>query len=496
MLSLLQKDLSELFGWTNTNYANITAVFQFGYAISLLLAGRIIDKLGTKKGYTLAIIIWSIGAMIHALAIPLGEALNTVLGLFGITALSVSVAGFMVSRAVLAFGEAGNFPAAIKATAEYFPKKERSFATGIFNSGANIGAVLAPLSVPWIGKHWGWEIAFVLVGGVGLIWLFFWLVFYEKPTEQKKLSAAELEYINSDKEEPEVTARTKEKVSWIKLLGYKQTWAFTVGKFLTDGVWWFFLFWLPGYLTSQYGMSSTEVAIPLAVLYTMTMIGSVGGGWFPMYYFKKGYSPYDGRMKAMLMIAIIPLVVLLAQPLGGYSYWIPVLLIGIGTSAHQAWSANIFTTVSDMFPKKAIGSVVGIGGMAGGIGGVIVSKVGGWLFDSYKAAGIAESWVVAKANGLGDYVSRIHALDLKTKFGDVVSLDTIDLKGLSKEVADQLKNIDAASFDKLLELQKPLVHSQMTTSYTIMFAFCAVAYLIAWIIMKALVPKYKVITDL
>ena len=198
----------------------------------------------------------------------------------------------------------------------------------------------------------------------------------------------------------------------------------------------------------------------------------------------------------MLMIAIIPLVVLLAQPFGSYSYWVPVLLIGIGTSAHQAWSANIFTTVSDMFPKKAIGSVVGIGGMAGGIGGVIVSKVGGWLFDSYKAAGIAESWVAAKASGLGDYVSRIQSMKLTTKFGDVVSLDKIDLKGLSREVADQLKNIDAASFDKLLEIQKPLVHAQMTTSYTIMFTFCAVAYLIAWAIMKTLVPKYKVITDL
>jgi ACS family hexuronate transporter-like MFS transporter len=201
-------------------------------------------------------------------------------------------------------------------------------------------------------------------------------------------------------------------------------------------------------------------------------------------------------MKAMLMIAIIPLVVLLAQPLGNYSYWIPVLLIGIGTSAHQAWSANIFTTVSDMFPKKAIGSVVGIGGMAGGIGGVIVSKVGGWLFDTYKATGIADSWAAARVNGLGDYVERIRSLNLTTKFGDVVSLDKIDLKGLSKEVADQLKNIDATAFDKLLEIQKPLVHDQMTISYTIMFAFCAVAYLIAWGIMKSLVPKYKVITDL
>jgi MFS transporter, ACS family, hexuronate transporter len=495
VLSLLQTDLAERFGWTNTNYANITAVFQFGYAISMLFAGRLIDKLGTKKGYAWAIIIWSIGAIIHALAIPIGEAFSVVFGLFGVTALSVSVIGFMVSRAVLAFGEAGNFPAAIKATAEYFPKKERSFATGIFNSGANVGAILAPLTVPWIGKNWGWEWAFILVGATGFIWLFFWLVFYEKPTEQKRLSPAELEYINSDKDEPAST-EVKQKVSWVKLLKYKQTWAFAFGKFMTDGIWWFFLFWLPAYLKAQYGMSSTDVAIPLTVLYSMTMFGSIGGGWFPVYYFKKGYSPYDGRMKAMLLIALIPLVVLLAQPLGGYSYWIPVILIGIGASAHQAWSANIFTTVSDMFPKKAIGSVVGIGGMAGGLGGVIVSKLGGWLFDSYKAAGIAESWVAAKAQGLGDYLSRIQGMKLVTKYGDTVDLNKIDLAGLSKEVVAQLKTADAASFDALLALQKPLVHSQMASSYTIMFAICAVAYLIAWMVMKALVPKYKPITDL
>ena len=495
VLSLLQTDLAERFGWTNSNYANITAIFQFGYAISMLFAGRIIDRLGTKKGYAWAIVIWSIGAIIHALAIPIGEAFTALLGLFGITSLGVSVAGFMVCRAVLAFGESGNFPAAIKATAEYFPKKERSFATGIFNSGANIGAVLAPLTVPWIGKHWGWETAFILIGAIGLLWLFFWLIYYDKPSEQRRLSPAEFEYIHSDKEEP-APVSTKEKVSWVKLLGYNQTWSFAFGKFMTDGVWWFFLFWLPAYLKAQYGMSSTEVAFPLAVLYSMTMIGSVGGGWFPIYYFKKGYSPYDGRMKAMLMIALIPLVVLLAQPLGGYSYWVPVLLIGIGTSAHQAWSANIFTTVSDMFPKKAIGSVVGIGGMAGGMGGVIMSKLGGWLFDTYKATGISESWVAAKADGLGDYLSRIQAMTLTTKYGDIVNLNKIDLAGLSKEVTEQLKNIDVAAFDKLIQIQKPLVHSQMTTSYTIMFAICALAYLVAWFVMKMLVPKYKVIRDL
>jgi len=426
VLSLLQPMLSEKFGWSNTQYANITSVFQFTYALSMLFAGRFIDKLGTKKGYTWAIIIWSLGAVIHALAIPIGEGMLTILGWVGIVSIPVSVLGFMFARAILGVGESGNFPAAIKATAEYFPKKERSFSTGIFNSGANIGAVLAPLTVPWIAEHWGWETTFVIIGGVGFLWMFFWLVLYEKPEKQKRLSKAELDYIRSDKEvnESDGQSAASEKVSWTKLLGYKQTWAFAFGKFMTDGVWWFFLFWLPAYLNSNYGLSGMAVTVPLAVLYSMTMIGSVGGGYFPMYFINKGYKPYDGRMKAMLIIALIPLVVLAAQPLGGISYWIPVFLIGIGTSAHQAWSANIFTTVSDMFPKKAIGSVVGIGGMAGGIGGVLITKTGGALFDYYKGLGHIE------------------------------------------------------------------------TGYTIMFSFCAVAYLLAWFVMKTLVPSYKPINDL
>lgn len=427
VLSLLQPYLAERFSWTNTDYANITAVFQFGYALSMLFAGRIIDKLGTKKGYAWAIIIWSLAAIIHAAAIPIGETMSAILGWFGIAGFSISVMGFMFARALLAFGEAGNFPAAIKATAEYFPKKERSFATGIFNSGTNVGAILAPLTVPWIRINWGWEAAFIIMGIIGFLWLIFWFAFYEKPEKQKRLSIAELDYINSGEEEKTaiVAADTvSKKVSWFKLLGYKQTWAFAFGKFMTDGVWWFFLFWLPAYLKVQYGIVDKAVMLPLAVLYTMAMVGSIGGGWFPMYFIKKGYKVYDGRMKAMLLIALFPLVVLLAQPLGYISFWIPVILIGIGTSAHQAWSANIFTTVSDMFPKKAVGSVVGIGGMAGGLGGVVMSKLGGALFDHYKALG----------------------------------------------------------------------HIQ--TGYTIMFAICAVAYLVAWIVMKSLVPKYKPITDL
>jgi Sugar phosphate permease len=423
VLSLLAPELTDKFGWTNTDYGNITAVFQFVYALSMLFVGRIIDKMGTKAGYTWAIIIWSLGAILHALAVQIGEGLH----LLGFTAVSASVIGFMIARAVLGFGEAGNFPAAIKATAEYFPKKERSFATGIFNSGANVGAILAPLTVPFIAAKWGWEMAFIVIGAIGLLWIIFWFIYYDKPEKQKRLSAAELAYIRSDddeKAEQTTEEDTSSKVKWFKLLGYNQTWAFTIGKFLTDGVWWFFLFWLPKYLDVQYGLTGTQIALPLFVLYSLTMFGSIGGGWFPMYFIKKGYAAYDGRMKAMLMIAVIPLVVLLAQPLGSYTYWLPVLLIGIGASAHQAWSANIFTTVSDMFPKKAVASVVGIGGMAGGLGGVIVSKVGGALFDH---------------------------------------------------------------FDKLGHIE---------TGYTIMFAFCALAYLLAWIIMKSLVPKYKPITDL
>ena len=422
VLSILKPTLEELFHWTNSDYANIASVFQFTYAISMLFAGRIIDKLGAKKGYAWAIIIWSVGAVFHAYAISFGEGFATVLGWVGIVAVPVSIAGFMFSRMVLGFGESGNFPAAIKVTAEYFPKKERSLATGIFNSGTNVGAILAPLTVPWIADNWGWEAAFLIIGGVGFLWLFFWLVMYAVPEKQQRLSAAELAFINSDVAQVEAlpTVAT-EKVSWLKLLSFKQTWAFTVGKFMTDGVWWFFLFWLPAFLKDQYDITGSAMALPLTILYSMTMLGSIGGGWFPVYFIKKGFPIYKARMKAMLAIAVIPLVVLLAQPFGYISYWVPVLLIGIGASAHQAWSANLYTTVSDMFPKNTIASVIGIGGMAGGIGGVLVTKISGALFDHYKALGHIE------------------------------------------------------------------------TGYTIMFTFCAVAYLLAWLMMKALVPKEKVI---
>lgn len=497
VLSLLQPKLEELFNWSNSDYANITAVFQFTYALSLLIAGSIIDRLGTKKGYSWAIVIWSLAAIVHAFAIPIGEGLSSVLGWTGITVFSVSVIGFMFSRAILAFGEAGNFPAAIKATAEYFPKKERSLATGIFNSGANVGAILAPLTVPWIRLHWGWEWAFIIMGLIGFAWLALWLIFYEKPEKQKRLSAEEFAYINSGEEEANAstTAPTK-KTSWFQLLEYKQTWSFTIGKFLTDGVWWFFLFWLPAYLKAQYGLVDQSVMIPLALLYTMAMVGSIAGGWLPIYFTRKDQAVYDGRMKAMVTIAVFPLVVLAAQPLGHISYWIPVLLIGVGASAHQAWSANIFTTVSDMFPKKAIGSVVGIGGMAGGLGGVLITKIGGWLFDRYRDTGIARSWVEAKAAGLSDFINRLQGMTFLTKHGDKINLQHSELGKLPKSAVDQINSMDASAFEQLLKIQKPLVQAEMTIAYTYMFAFCALAYLLAWFIMKSLVPKYKPITDL
>ncbi|GAA0423815.1 MFS transporter [Massilia aurea] len=424
VLSLLAPVLTEQFNWTNTDYANITATFQFVYAISMLFAGRVIDRMGTKRAYVLAIVIWSLGAIGHAYAIGIGEAVNTVFTSIGLAVVPVSVAGFMIGRAVLAVGEAGNFPAAIKATAEYFPKRERSFATGIFNSGANVGAILAPLTVPLIAAHWGWQSAFIVIGGIGFLWMGLWIWLYDAPEQQPRLKAAELAYINSDAGVTVAPTGTPVKGSWFKLLGYRQTWAFAFGKFMTDGVWWFFLFWLPKYMSAQYGMSATDMIIPLAVLYSMTMVGSIGGGWLPTWFLNRGADIYHGRMKAMLVIALCPLVVLLAQPLGYLGFWVPVILIGIGASAHQAWSANLFTTVSDMFPKHSVGSVVGIGGMAGGLGGVLLTKLGGWLFDHYGALG------------------------------------------------------------------------QLQTGYMIMFSICAVAYLVAWTVMKMLVPQHREIKGL
>jgi len=491
VLSLLKGDLETEFNWSDTDYANIVMVFQLVYAIAMLFAGRLIDWLGTKAGYAWSLIVWSVGAVLHSLATGTG--------------------GFMAARAVLGFGEAGNFPAAIKTTAEWFPKRERSLATGIFNSGSNVGAILAPLTVPWLANHTGWQGAFVIVGAIGLLWLVFWFWLYQAPSQQKRLTKAEYAYIHSDLDEQAEAEAAKANeslraaanyskipwyVKWGKLLSYRQTWSFAFGKFMTDGVWWFFLFWLPAYLKAQYGMSGVQIATPIAVLYTMTCVGSISGGWFPVFYINRGYEPYAGRMRAMLLIALFPLTVLLAQPLGHYSFWVPVVLIGIGASAHQAWSANLFTTVSDMFPKRAVASIIGIGGMFGGLGGILINKSGGWLFDGFRQAGIAKSWAEAKGGALAPYLDQILALSLTNKHGSLVDLNKVELGSLPKDVVAQVKTLNPDAFAQLKQLQAHLVLTEMTTAYSIMFGVCALAYVIAWAVMKALVPRFKKIENL
>ncbi|WP_416341345.1 MFS transporter [Sphingobacterium multivorum] len=450
VLSLTWKDfISPEFHWTNTDYGNITALFSIFYAISMLFAGRFVDWMDTKKGFLWAIAVWSIGAILHAFCgiatsgIVAGEwfvgfegakeaisHMNNV-GLI----ISVSVNLFIFARFVLAVGEAGNFPAAIKATAEYFPKKDRALATSIFNSGATIGALAAPLTIPVIAAHWGWEMSFIIIGALGFVWMGFWIFLYKKPHENPKVNAAELAYIHKDDHEhqTEQSSVTKQpKTTIAECLKYKQTWAFVFGKFMTDGVWWFFLFWMPAYLSAVYDIKSsdTEGQLAIFVLYAITML-SIYGGWLPTYFVeKKGMNAYEGRMKAMLLFAFVPLVVLFAQPLGHISYWIPVILIGFAGAAHQSWSANIFSTIGDSFPKRAIATVTGIGGLAGGVGAFIINKTSGWLFDYAK-----ETQLV--------------------------------FMGFKGEEA----------------------------GYFIIFSFCSIAYLIAWIVMKTLVPKLILIKN-
>jgi ACS family hexuronate transporter-like MFS transporter len=372
VISLLKDDyLQPMFNWSETDYANIVVAFQLAYAVGMLGAGWFIDKIGTKIGYAIALTVWSLAAVLHALA--------------------RSTAGFAAARALLGISEAGNFPAAIKTTAEWFPKRERAFATGIFNSGTNLGAIIAPLTVPLIGKLWGWEWAFIITGVLGFVWLIFWFAYYEVPKKHKKVTQAELDYIHSDADEQEDVARDHEKVSWIKLLTYRQTWSFFFGKFLKDPVWWFYLFWLPSFLNKEYGMEKTELAIPVALVYTLSTFGSIFGGWLPGYLMKKGWAVYRARKTSMFIFALFVLPVVSAQALGSVSPWLAIIIIGIATAAHQAWSANIFTTTSDMFPKKAVASVVGIGGMAGAIGGILIAKAAGTLLDHFDALGKIET---------------------------------------------------------------------------------------------------------
>ena len=433
VLSLTWKDfIAPDFHWTDTDYGTITGYFSLFYAIANLFAGKFIDWMGTKKGYLIAIFVWSVGACLHAAC---GW---TAIGLAGgsITALTtISVWLFLSCRLILAVGEAGNFPAAIKATAEYFPKKDRAFSTSIFNSGASVGALAAPATIPLLARAWGWEMAFIIIGALGFIWMGLWAWLYDKPRQNKFVNQAELNYIEQDSDLAEVQDREQVKeekvIPFFECFTYKQTWAFLVGKFMTDGVWWFFLFWAPAYFSDQYGYTSdsTMGILLIFTLYAIVTIVSIGGGYLPTYFVEKqGMNPYLGRMRAMLIFACFPLLGLLAQPLGAYSPWWPAILIGLLGAGHQAWSANLFSTIGDMFPKSTIGTIVGLGTMAGGIGSMSINLGSGKFFD----------WAAAQG-----------------------------------------ANFQFFGFEG-----KP-------AAYMVVFCICAVAYLIGWCIMKALVPKYK-----
>jgi ACS family hexuronate transporter-like MFS transporter len=365
---LLESDL----GIGEKAYSHIIMAFQLLYGFGMIIAGRLIDKFGTKIGYGVSVILWSIAAMGHALA--------------------KGVLGFGFWRGFLGITEAGNFPSAIKTVAEWFPKKERALATGIFNSGTNVGAIVAPLAIPPMIVAWGWQAAFVITGAIGFIWVVLWFMFYELPQKHKKVSAGELAYINSDVDEQ---AETKEKVPWLKLLKYRQTWLFFIGKGLTDPIWWFYLFWIPGWLSTVRGggLDVKSFGLPLAFIYTMTTVGSIGGGWVSGYLIKKGMSPFKARRVTMLAFALLVVPIIFAQS-DGVSTWGAVCLIALAAAAHQAWSANIFTTVSDAFPKKAVSSITGIGGAAGAIMGAFISYIAGGILQHFKDLGHIETGYV------------------------------------------------------------------------------------------------------
>ncbi len=444
VLSLTWKDfIAPEFHWTDNDYGTITAVFSIIYAICNLFAGKLIDKLGTMKGYLWAIFIWSLGACLHA-----GCGVGTEwIGKAGFTAMmgiTVSVWLFLACRAVLALGEAGNFPAAIKVTAEYFPKKDRAFATSIFNAGSSVGALAAPLTIPLLAKYFGWEMAFIVIGALGFVWMGFWMFLYRKPAQNPRVNAEELAYINQDGDDVsqdgddvsgvgrDVPGAPKEKkISFAKAFSLRQTWALVLGRFLTDGVWWFFLFWTPGYLKDQFGYASSS-GMGMALIFTLYAIVTFVSIYLcriPTYMVdRRGMNPYEGRMVAMFIFACFPLLALGAQPLGAISAWFPAILIGLACAGHQAWSANVYSVVGDMFPKSTIGTLTGIAQFAAGCGSFMINKCAGKLFTYAESQGAAFQFLGFEGKPAG---------------------------------------------------------------YMILFGYCAVAYLVGWCCMKGLVPHYK-----
>ena len=353
VLGVLKTTLQRDLGWNEIDYSNLVFAFQTAYALGLVVVGRLMDRLGTRLGYALAMVFWSLASMAHAAG--------------------SSLASFAIARSALGFGESGVFPASIKAVAEWFPKKERALATGIFNAGTNVGAIITPLVVPWITLHLGWRWAFLLTGGIGFVWLVFWLPLYRKPEEHPRVSKAELDYIRSDPPEPTV------KIKWVSLLPHRQTWAFVLGKFMTDPIWWFYLYWVPDFLQRRHGLTLMQIGVPIMVIYVIADIGSVAGGWLSSSLIKRGMSVNAGRKTAMLICAVSVIPIIFAYRTA--HMWGAVLLIGLAAAAHQGFSANLFTLTSDMFPSRAVGSVVGIGGMAGAIGGMLIAKVVGYALQ-------------------------------------------------------------------------------------------------------------------
>ena len=392
VISVLKPVLEKEMGWNQIDYSNIVVCFQLAYAIGLVLMGRFVDRIGVKIGFALAVFFWSIAAIAHGLVVYIphdwmltlskdswGQSI-LIFFLYGTGAattfmLPMTIVAFASARFALGIAEAGNFPACIKAVSEWFPKKERALATGIFNSGTNIGALLTPVVVPWMTVHWGWSWAFYITGAIGFLWLVVWWWEYDDDLDrQPNLSKRELEYIRSDPQDPPA-----EKIPWIKLLGYRQTWAFAIGKFMTDPFWWLYLFWVPDFLDKQYHLSIKEFGLPLVIIYTMTCFGSVGGGWLSSKLIRSGWTVNASRKTAMLVCALSVVPILAASQVS--NLWLAVFLIGLAASAHAGWSANIFTLVSDTVPKAAVSSVTGFGGMAGAVGGMLIAKIVGYVLE-------------------------------------------------------------------------------------------------------------------